>query len=584
MAAVLTTAPMDSPTEPQKARHPQPRSIDLLQAALAAREDVYGDQSRTNSFASPYSPHSPISLHSPSLKSPSFADEKGISPIFPSETDLVSPTNGNKETSSSKFSRLRSYRNSIWSSKNGDEIPTGSEVPKVPELRSPTPAPEDPGPGLSKAREVLFVFNICLAQLFSLAGLAQSFAPLVILSDSFNVTDPGQMSWYTAAYSLTLGSFILPAGRLGDMFGHKRIFIIGWAWFAFWSLICGFSYAGGPIMLSACRAMQGIGPALLIPNGIALVGRRFPIGMKRNISIALFGGCGPVGIVSGAVGSSLFAQLVWWPWAFWFFAIACSVVGVLSIVAIPEDEGHAASGKSGSTNLRPKEKFDTLGAITGVSGLILINFAFNQAPLVDWSTPYIPVLMVAGILLMAVFVHVELHVAEKPLLPLRGLHRDAALTLTCIAAGWGSHGVWSYYQFLKWELYLKISPLSACSMFWPVAPVGFCAALAVPYILRKVRVPIVSHGLRKLDEDDLTNALAAYECSHVFLHVRNYPPCHRPGRAGLLAKHFHFYPHHAPCHELELSLGHDPHVECCIEAASRHCSVARHDSESCYKS
>lgn len=52
---------------------------------------------------------------------------------------------------------------------------------------------------------------------------------------------------YTAAYSMTLGTFILPAGRLGDIVGHKKVFVFGWCWFSAWSVVCGFSYAGGPI-------------------------------------------------------------------------------------------------------------------------------------------------------------------------------------------------------------------------------------------------------------------------------------------------------------------------------------------------
>lgn len=142
-------------------------------------------------------------------------------------------------------------------------------------------------------REMLFVFNVCLAQLLSLAGLAQTFTPLVILSNAFGISDPGLMAWPTAAYSLTLGSCILPAGRLGDMYGHKKLFLIGWVWFAVSSVLCGFSDYGGFEMLTGCRALQGIGPALVVPNGLALLGRNFPIGVKRNLAISLFGGMGP---------------------------------------------------------------------------------------------------------------------------------------------------------------------------------------------------------------------------------------------------------------------------------------------------
>ena len=97
----------------------------------------------------------------------------------------------------------------------------------------------------SPAHEVAFVLLICLGQAMMLAGLAQSMVPASIISASFADSGPGLMAWFSAAYGLTSATFVLPAGRLGDLFGHKKIFILGWAWFALWSLIAGFGpYVG----------------------------------------------------------------------------------------------------------------------------------------------------------------------------------------------------------------------------------------------------------------------------------------------------------------------------------------------------
>lgn len=332
-------------------------------------------------------------------------------------------------------------RTTVWQISSHEDIPTGYESEdgrKSYEFPAPPATPQQTSgfEDMPRWRESLFLVNICLAQLFSLAGLSQSLAPLLVIAKDFHVENMGQMAWFTAAYSMTLGAFILPAGRLGDMFGHKRIFIIGWLWFAVWSMISGFSYLGGPIMLSACRGMQGIGPALLVPNGIALIGRTFPIGMKRAKAIAAFGGCGPVGMAIGVVFSSLFAELLWWPWSFWAMAIACFLVSIMTWFVIPPDTARMTPSDG------QREHFDYLGTITGVAGLILINFALNEAPVVGWDTVYIPVLLGVGFLLMAAFVYVELVVARRPIVPLKGLHRDAAFTLACIGFGWASHGIW----------------------------------------------------------------------------------------------------------------------------------------------
>ncbi|KAG9577187.1 hypothetical protein KCU77_g14660, partial [Aureobasidium melanogenum] len=140
---------------------------------------------------------------------------------------------------------------------NTSKVPTlhGSDEAITPinrELRvekigheAPPPVLETPAKAKLNARELLFIVNVCMAQFLTLGGLGQSVAPLFIIGKDLGVaaTDLGTMSWYTAAFSLTVGAFILPAGRLGDMYGHKRMFIIGWIWYAVTSIIVGFSYA-----------------------------------------------------------------------------------------------------------------------------------------------------------------------------------------------------------------------------------------------------------------------------------------------------------------------------------------------------
>lgn len=92
------------------------------------------------------------------------------------------------------------------------------------------------------------------------------------------------------------------------MYGHKNIFLLGWLWFALFSFMAGFGHSWGPIAFSIARGFQGIGPALLVPNAMALIGRTFPMGNRRNIVFSIFGACGPTGFLTGAAMSSLFAQ------------------------------------------------------------------------------------------------------------------------------------------------------------------------------------------------------------------------------------------------------------------------------------
>lgn len=218
-------------------------------------------------------------------------DTTGLSG-HPSERTLTDDTSPN-----SPFSKQ--YVPSTQSGSGTPSIVATSSLPSKETARSEV--------GFSKLHEIAFNANVCFAQLFSLAALAQTVAPLRIIAAYFDNGNPVQTSWYTASFSLVVGTFILLSGRLGDMYGHKRVFQLGRALFALWSFFAGFSH--NSVMLSACRALQGIGPALLVPNAMALVGRTFPMGMKRNIVFSLFGAAEPTGFVLGTVLSSICARL-----------------------------------------------------------------------------------------------------------------------------------------------------------------------------------------------------------------------------------------------------------------------------------
>lgn len=284
-------------------------------------------------------------------------------------------------------------------------LDTGSEKDvrdEVPQSTDPSKVPASP---FTPLREIAFISTICMAQVLQLAGLGQSIAPLHIIGDSFGVTDPGKLSWTAAAYSLTVGTFILPAGRLGDILGHKKLFIAGTLVFALWSLLAGVSVYSTFEFYAVCRAFQGIGASFMVPNALALIGRTYPEGDKKNLCFALFGASAPLGSVFGVLFAAIFAQLAWWPWAYWTTCLVSCGLAITAIFTIPRDDlGSRAPSNSpqagaehqGSPSIRD---FDFLGAATGVSSLVLFNFAWNQAAVVAWHTVYTYVLLIIGILL-----------------------------------------------------------------------------------------------------------------------------------------------------------------------------------------
>lgn len=293
-------------------------------------------------------------------------------------------------------------------------------------------------PNFSLGREVAFIMILCMAQLLTQAGLAQSIVQLHVIGDSFNTTDTGRLSWLPAGYSLTVGTFIMPAGRWGDLYGHRRLFIAGYLWFAAWSLVAGFAvWSHSLIFFAFCRAMQGIGPAMLIPNALAILGRTYPPGKTKNMVFSLFGATAPGGYVLGAAFSGLFAQLVWWPWGYWVSGVVLFICAGLVLVIVPNMPALGDTPKM--------TELDIPGTILGVIGLIMVNFAWNEAPAAGWDQVYVYVLLIVGTLVLAGFFWIEFKVAEYPLLPKDVFTTDNNLVLGCIAAGWSSFGIWVFY-------------------------------------------------------------------------------------------------------------------------------------------
>ncbi|KAM7192128.1 MFS general substrate transporter [Rhypophila sp. PSN 637] len=378
-------------------------------------------------------------------------------------------------------------------------MPKPNYLESVSNLRARLVTTPPPPPSIAeRVHEVLFIAVLCLAQFLSLASMNQTVSPLLILAEFFDIHDYGKLSWFSAAYSMTVGTFILPAGRLGDIYGHKRIFMVGWAWFAIWSLIAGFSTQSQLVLFGVCRGFQGIGGALVIPNAIAIFGRTFPVGLKRNIAFACFGAAGPTGAATGLALSALVSQYLSWHWCFWLLSVVCTALVFVSHLIIPQPEERRTisplpgrrwpSSKAPLAPVVARPSFDWPGAMTGVTGLILVNFALNQAPISGWREPYIPTLLVLGFVFLAGFVYVELRVATQPIIPIRGLNRTAVFTLACVFAGWSSHGIWVYYLFIFLEHLRGHGALLASAEISPVAVTGIFFAFLTVWLMRRIAV------------------------------------------------------------------------------------------------
>lgn len=340
--------------------------------------------------------------------------------------------------------------------------------------------PRNGRPPLSLLHELIFTSTLLCGQILVQAGIGQALAPLHIIAKHFDVSNNGEASWYIASFALVTGTFILVAGRLGDMYGSKHILIIGFLVYGVWSLIAGAGYfdRSNDKLFVIARALQGVGASLLLPNAVAILGRTYPPGLRKNMVMSLFGAFAPGGYILGCLFSSIFAQFTIWAWAYFAMGIACFVLATVAYFAIPKPILKPETSKS----------FDWLGFGFGIAGLVLFNVAWNQGPNVGWSTPYVYVLLILGVLAFAGFFLIERRV-ERPLVPVQQFNWHIAFVLLAILAGWSSFTVWLYYIWQFLEQLRGATPLLTTAQNTPSAISGFFASITTGYLIGKIGVP-----------------------------------------------------------------------------------------------
>ncbi|KAI0180061.1 MFS general substrate transporter [Hypoxylon sp. FL1284] len=343
---------------------------------------------------------------------------------------------------------------------------------------------------MSIIHEVAFFAVVSTANFTPHSGFHQALCILNIIGSDLGATSQGQLIWLIAGYGLT-GTLILLAGRLGDLYGHKLIFLVGNVWFALFSIIAGVSvYTRWPyaVFLFA-RIMQGVGPALLIPTAVALLGVTYVPGPRKAMLFAIFGAMAPASAIISPLFTSLIALT---QWSYAFFALAGLLVFITFAGAFVIPNG--LSPDKGRVPLKNFKalciELDMLGASTGVSGLILVSVSWNQASINGWQGPYISALLALGIVLCLSFVWVEKH-APKPLIPLEAINSGVVFVLAAVFCGWGCFGIYIYYIWEFYEVLRGASPLLATAMHSPIIVSGVAAAITTGVIIHRVGPAVV---------------------------------------------------------------------------------------------
>ncbi|KAI8944520.1 major facilitator superfamily [Xylaria longipes] len=341
---------------------------------------------------------------------------------------------------------------------------------------------------MSLLREALFVTTICVAHLCAQAGIGQTLPIMKGVGSRFRVANANILSSSITGYTIVLGTFILIAGRLGKTYGHKTIFMLGLVGSATWSLIGGASFYSNRSLFIASRAFQGLGAALTLPTGLALLKATRPTGTRKTVIFSLYAAMSPTGLIVGALGASIIDKLAWWPWVYWAFSITLVVLRTISRFVIPS----TPPARSPPSGVRAATlELDIPGMITGIISLGLFGFAWGQAHVVGWRQGYIWVMLMTSVVLAAAFVMIETWYARHPLIPYSALSPEVFWILIAIGSGWSCFGIWIFYGWQFVEHLRSASALLTTAYFTPILLVGCFAAVTARLILDRFR----PHGI-----------------------------------------------------------------------------------------
>jgi EmrB/QacA subfamily drug resistance transporter len=299
------------------------------------------------------------------------------------------------------------------------------------------------------------------------------------------------LAWVVNAYMLTFGGFLLLGGRLGDLYGHRRLFLMGLALFTAASLACGLAQT--QVTLIVARAVQGLGAAVVTAVALSLIMDLFTETADRSKAMGVYGfvcaGGGCVGVLLGGV----LTDALDWHWVFLVNVPIGIGVYAASLKLLPDAHG-SASG----------ERLDYAGAITITGGMLLAVYAVVNGNEAGWTSFQTLGLLAAAVVVLGAFLVIESRVAA-PLMPL-GLFRLRSVAVSSAVGMLWSAAMfaWFFLSALYMQLVLGYTPMQIGLAFFPadlimaLFSLGLSAKLVMRFGLRAplaVGLLIITVGL-----------------------------------------------------------------------------------------
>ncbi|WP_148612002.1 MFS transporter [Nocardioides rubriscoriae] len=327
--------------------------------------------------------------------------------------------------------------------------------------------PDDLPPDATRAAAGIALVLVAQLMLVLDATVVNVALPHIATDLSFG---PAGLSWVLNAYTLAFGGLLLLGGRLGDVFGRRRMFEAGLALFTVASLLGGLAQTPG--MLVGARALQGVGAALAAPGVLALLTTSAPDEAARNRALALFGAVSSGGMSIGLLLGGALTDLGSWRWT--MFINVPIGLAVLALTRRVLDE----------TTRRPG-RFDVVGALTATGGAVSVVWALIQAPEHGWASARVLGGLALGAALIALLARTELRVAHPMLRPelLRDGRRVGGLAVMALVVGGQLSMFFLAVQFIEGEL--GFGPMESGLAFLPLTLGIFAMSRVTPRLLAR---------------------------------------------------------------------------------------------------
>jgi EmrB/QacA subfamily drug resistance transporter len=289
------------------------------------------------------------------------------------------------------------------------------------------------------------------------------------------------MTWALNAYTLAFGGLLLLGGRMGDIFGRRRMFVFGLGLFTLGSFLAGIAF-NFPLMLAG-RAVQGVGGAIASPTALSLITTEFEEGEARTKALGVYAAVSGAGAALGLLLGGILTNYLSWRWVLFVNVPIGIVLMVGAFMYVHESE-------------RLKGKFDFLGALLSVAGMVATVYGFIHVAHTGWSNTETFVVFAAAIVLLVGFVLYEAFIVAEPMMPMRIFENRnrAGAYLVMFVVGAAMFGMFYFITFFIQGV-RDYSALKSGFAFLPVAvTIGITSQIVAKFLGRIGLKPLLIAG------------------------------------------------------------------------------------------